>query len=79
MQAEFYIALVRIQPKPSGLGYLNTYRQLKSLGSCPQLRGEQSQAAVAIGTGFKSEKDSTPKSASQRVKHYKYYVENSQC
>lgn len=35
MQAEFYIALVRIQPKPSGLGYLNTYRQLKSLGSCP--------------------------------------------
>lgn len=31
-QTEFYITLVRIQPKPSGLGYLNTYRQLKSLG-----------------------------------------------
>jgi len=39
---EFYITLVRIQPKPNGLGYFSTYSQLKSLGTVKSIAQESS-------------------------------------
>lgn len=41
MQTAFYITLVRIQPKPNGLGYLSTYSQLKSLGRVMSIAQER--------------------------------------
>lgn len=35
------ITLVRIQPKPNGLGYLSTYSQLKSLGRVMSIAQER--------------------------------------